>query len=68
MVQPAESLVTEDATGGRGRSSPGWRSVLQCEMRAVFVVVAHVFREQSLQMPLVHGDDVIRQIPPAAAA
>jgi hypothetical protein len=35
-------------------------------MRAVFVVVANVFREQTFEMASVHRDDVIQQITPAA--
>ena len=35
-------------------------------MRAVFVVVADVFREQTFQMAFVHRDDVIQQISSAA--
>ena len=66
MMQPTESHAREDATGGLRRSSPSRRSPPQSEMCPVFVVVAHLFREQSLQMTLVHGDDVIQQVPPAA--
>lgn len=32
------------------------------------MTVADVFREQSLPMTLVHSDEVIRQIPPAACS
>jgi hypothetical protein len=35
-------------------------------MRAVFVVVADGFSEQSFQMAFVHGNDVIQQVSPAA--
>jgi len=35
-------------------------------MRAVVVVVADVFRDQSLQMAFIERDDVIQQIAPAA--
>jgi len=35
-------------------------------MRAVVVVVADVFREQSPQLAFIDRDHVIRQIPPAA--
>jgi hypothetical protein len=66
MVQPAESLMTENTAGGQGRSSPIRRSLPECHVRPVFVVVAHIFSEQSLQMLLVHRDDVIQQVPPTA--
>jgi hypothetical protein len=64
-MQPAESIMREDATGSYGASSPVWRSLPQSEMRAVLVVVADVFREQSLQMAFIKRDDVIQQIAPA---
>jgi len=35
-------------------------------MRPVFVVVADVFREQTFQMVLIQGNDVIQQISSAA--
>ena len=35
-------------------------------MRAVLMVVADVFREQPLQMPFIHRDDVIQQVTAAA--
>ncbi len=35
-------------------------------MRAVIVVIADVLRKQSFQMPLVHGYDVVEQVPAAA--
>ena len=66
MVQPAESLMTEDAAGTYGANPPSRRSLPESQMRAVFVVVADVFRKQSFQMAFVHGDDVIQQIPPTA--
>jgi hypothetical protein len=66
MVQPAESLMTENTAGGQGRSSPIRRSLPESQVRQVFVVVAHVFSEQSLQILLVHRDDVIQQVPPTA--
>ena len=35
-------------------------------MRAVFVVIANVFRQQRLEMSLVYRNDVIQQVPSAA--
>jgi hypothetical protein len=66
MTQPAQSLMRQDATRGSGRNSTVWRSLSQSEMRAVVVVVADVFREQSPQLAFIDRDHVIRQIPPAA--
>jgi hypothetical protein len=39
----------------------------QSEIRAVFLVVADVFRERSLQMTFVECDDVIQQVTTATA-
>jgi hypothetical protein len=35
-------------------------------MRAVLVVIANVVEEKSLQMPFVHSNDMIQQLPPTA--
>jgi hypothetical protein len=35
-------------------------------MRSIFVIVADIFREQSLQMPFIYCDDVVQQITSAA--
>src|SRR5215831_707502 len=35
-------------------------------MRAVIVVIANVVEEKSLQMPFVHSNDMIQQLPPTA--
>ena len=59
MMQPAESLMREDATGGYGANSPSWRSLPESQMRAVLMVVAEVFREQTFQLAFVDGDYVI---------
>jgi hypothetical protein len=66
MMQPAESLMRQDATEGYGPNSPGWRPLPESKMRAVFVVVADVFREQPLQMAFIHRNDVVQQIMSAA--
>ncbi len=66
MMQPAESVMRQDATRGSGTTSTVRRSLSQSEMRAVAMVVADVFREQSLQMAFIERDDVVQQIAPAA--
>jgi hypothetical protein len=50
MMQPTESLVRHDTTGGDATSSVVRRSLPEPKVRAVFVVLADVFREQSFQM------------------
>jgi hypothetical protein len=58
--------VRQDATGGYGANSLGWRSLPKSRMRAVFVVIANIFRERSFQMAFVYGNDVIKQVSSAA--
>ena len=53
MVQPAESMTREDAAGSCGANPSDWRSLPEPEVRAVLVVVADVFGEQTFQMALV---------------
>jgi len=66
MVQPAKSVVRKDATRSCG-SDPAVRcSLPESEMRAIFMVIPEVFREQMLQMAFIHRDDVIEQISSAA--
>ena len=54
MVQPAESLVRQDATRSYGTHPAVRCSLSESEMPAVFVVVANILREQSLQMAFIH--------------
>src|SRR5882762_8419609 len=62
MMQSAES-VARNHTARYSGTSPAMRcSLPQSQMRAVLVIVVNVFRKQSLQMVLVHGDDVIQQV------
>ena len=62
MMQPAQSILRKNPPGGGGANS----SLPQPKMRAVLVVVADVFREQTFQMVLIQGNDVIQQISSAA--
>jgi len=39
-----------------------WSSLPESQMRAVLMIVADIFGEQSLQMVFVRGDDVIQQV------
>ena len=54
MVQPSQSSVRYDPTGGRTGSSGGWCLFRKAEMRAVFVVVADVLIELTVSDG-VHG-------------
>jgi len=59
MMQPAESLMRQDATRGSGTRSAIRRSLPESKMRAVVMIVADVVSEQTLQMAFVNRDDVI---------
>jgi hypothetical protein len=41
--------------------------LLKPEVRSVVMIIGHVFKEESLQMVLVQSNDVVEQIPSAAA-
>src|SRR5208282_6650949 len=66
MMQSAESILRKDASRGCGANSVVRGSLPQPEMRAVFVVVANVFREQTVQMAFVHCNDVVENVSSAA--
>ena len=66
VMQPAESLVRNDPTGGWGASSAVRRSLPQPQMRAVVVIVVDIISEQPFQMASVHRNDVIQQVSSAA--
>jgi len=66
MMQPAESLLRKNAPRGCGANSVVRGSLPQPKMRAVFVIVADVFRKQTFQMTFIHRNDVIQQISSAA--
>jgi hypothetical protein len=60
MMQPAESILKKDVPRGCGANSGVGGSLPQPKMRAVFVAVANVFREQTFQMAFIHRNDVIQ--------
>src|SRR5690348_9620693 len=66
MMQPAQSILRKNPPGGGGANSVVRGSLPQPKMRAVLVVVADVFREQTFQMAFIHRNDVIQQISSAA--
>ncbi len=65
-MQPAQSILRKNPPRGCGANSVVRGSLPQPKMRAVLVVVADVFREQTFQMAFIHGNDVIQQISSAA--
>jgi hypothetical protein len=54
MMQPAESLMRQDATRGSGTRSAIRRSLRESKMRAIFMIVADVISEQTLQIAFVN--------------
>lgn len=40
--------------------APSGRSLLQCEMRSVLVVVTNIFAHQPFQVPFIEYDDMIK--------
>ena len=66
MMQPTQSLMRKDVSRGFGAASAVRCSLPESKMRAVFVVIANVFRQQALEMSLVYRNDVIQQVPSAA--
>src|SRR5215470_16438493 len=66
MMQPSQSLLSEDATEGWSATSTARRSLPQSKMRAILVIVANVFREQTFEMLLIHRNNVIQERPEAS--
>ena len=56
MVQPSKASVRHDRTASCGGSSAGRCLLRKAKMRAVFMVVADVFREQPLQMAFIETE------------
>jgi hypothetical protein len=62
MVQPAESLLRKDPTRSYGTNPAVRCPLLKSEMRAVLMVVANMFREQSLQVTFIQRNYVVQQV------
>ena len=61
-MQPTQSLIREDVSRGYGGAST-WCSLPESKMRAVFVVIANVFRQQMSEMCLIQRNCVIHRSP-----
>ena len=66
MVQPSKSWVRHDPTGSRGGSSASRCLLRKAKVRAVFMVVADVFREQPFQVVFIEPDDMSAGLDAAA--
>lgn len=67
MVQPTQSSPRDYLTSACRTSPARWCLLLKPEVRPVVMIVGDVFEKKSLQMSLVHSDDVVEQLPSAAA-
>lgn len=67
MVQATESWLRKNVTSSHGRNSATGCLLLQSQMRAVVVVIAHVIGEQFVQVSFVDSDNVVEQITAAAS-
>src|SRR5258706_2661794 len=65
-MQASQSLLRKDPTWGYRTNSAVRRSLPESEMRAVLMLVANILREQSLEMPFIHRDNVVQQVSSAA--
>ena len=66
MMQPTQSFMRKDMSSGHGVTSTVRCSLPESEMRAVFVVIANVFRQQTIEMSLIQRNYVIQQVSTAA--
>ena len=66
MMQPSEAVTRNDVTSSHRANSAPRCFLPESKMHTVFVLVANVFREQTLEMAFVHRDDVVQQITAAA--
>ena len=67
VVQPPKSSVRHDRTGNRGGSSASRRLLRKAKVRAVFVIMADVLRQQPFEVVFIERDHVIRQVAAAAS-
>jgi hypothetical protein len=54
MMEPAESLMSKDATEGYGTRPVVRRSLLESEMRAVVMIAAGIISQQTPHMTFIH--------------
>src|SRR5215471_4613642 len=67
MVQPTQSGLRGYPTKRHGWGSAVWRFFPESKVGAIFVVIGNVFTEQPLHVSFIERDDVIQQLPAAAA-
>ena len=59
MMQPAYALMGDDATEGHRATSALGCSLPQPQMRAILMIVANIFTEQTFEMPFIECNYVI---------
>jgi len=62
MVQPSESLLSEDPTRSYGTNPAVRRPLLKSEMCSVLTMVTNVLREQSFQMAFIQCNHVVQEV------
>src|SRR5215469_12550563 len=67
VVQPAQSVMGNHATRSYAASSAPRRFLAQSKVRAVFVMVGNVFRQEPFQVPLVESNHLVKQRAAAAS-
>ena len=65
VMQAAESGLCRHESTTHGAGSSGRRLLVEPEVRSVLMIVAHIIAEESLQVEIVQGDDVVQKVPPA---
>ena len=66
MMKTPEALLRDYATRAYGAASIIGCSLPQSKVRAVFMVIANIIREQTPQMRLVQGDNPVQKFVPTA--
>ena len=67
MVQPTQASPRGYLTTACRTSPAKWCLLLKPEVRSVVMIIGEVFKKESLQMALVQSNDVVEQLPSAAA-
>src|ERR1700756_2281460 len=66
-AQPREAANLAFAGWANCGRPTRWRVLREAKVRTVLLVVAHIFRHQPFQMPLIQDDHVIQQVSSAAS-
>ena len=59
MVQAAQARLRHDCTPIRGPNSARRRLLSEAQVRAAFMVIANIVRQQALEVAFIEGNNVI---------